>query len=181
MHQLLTAAFQETVTQFKAEEVLMPLARWNESVFRFLYSRAIATLEPDVTQLVECSRIDLVLYRRSERAFVEFKFYIHSVAYDSVTGEKLGKKGYPSLKNRREFENCVKALRQRLVPPEVLKLVALFYADPVPGTRNTFDMCYGNRSGIENELKIRRLVSIGPFLANDSQSSCNARLYEVGR
>ena len=37
MRQLLIKAFEEAVTQFKAEEVLMPLTRWNESVFRFFY------------------------------------------------------------------------------------------------------------------------------------------------
>jgi hypothetical protein len=180
MRQLLIKAFEKTVDQFKAEEVSMPLARWNESVFRFFYSRAVAALEGDVTQLTECMRIDLVLHRRSERAFVEFKFYTHSVRYDSITGRKLGKKGYPSLKNRREFENCVKTLRQQSVRPEVLKLVVLFYADPVAARQKTYEICYGNNSGIEDELKIRRLISIGPFSSNDSQSICNARLYEVG-
>jgi hypothetical protein len=179
MHQLLTAAFEEAVTQFKAEEVLMPLARWNESVFRFYYSRAIARLEPDVTQLFECSRIDLVLHRGTERAFVEFKFYTHSVGYDSITGMTGRMKGYPSLQNRREFENCVKTLRERPVPPEVLKLVALFYADPVASSQKTYEICYGSGSGVEDELKIHRLTSIGPFPSNDSKSMCNARLYEL--
>jgi hypothetical protein len=179
MRQLLIKAFEEAVGQFKAEEVLMPLARWNESVFRFFYCRAIAKLEPDVTQLVECSRIDLVLHRRSERAFVEFKFYTHSVAYNSITGKMGRTKGYPSLKNRREFENCVKALRQRPGPPEVLKLVALFYADPVAATQKTYEISYGDDSGVEDQLKIRRLTPIGSFRSTDSKSICNARLYEV--
>ena len=77
MRQLLITAFEDAVAQFRADEKLMPLARWNEFVFRFIYSRAIAKREPDVTQFVECSRIDLVLHRKSERAFVEFKFYTH--------------------------------------------------------------------------------------------------------
>ena len=181
MRQLLIAAFEEAVTRFKAEEALMPLARWNESVFRFLYSRVIAAKEPDVTQLVECNRIDLMLHRRTERAFVEFKFYTHSVGYNPVTGMMERMKGYPSSQNRREFENCVKILRERTVSPEVLKLVVLFYADPVAATRNknTYEMSYGNDSGIENELKIRLLTSIGPFQSNDSKNVCNAKLYEV--
>ena len=176
MRQLLIAAFEEAVTRFKADEALMPLARWNESVFRFLYSRVIAAKEPDVTQLVECNRIDLVLHRRTERAFM---FYTHSVGYNPTTGMMERMKGYPSPQNRREFENCVKVLRERTVSPEVLKLVVLFYADPVTATRNTYEMSYGNNSSIENELKIRLLTSIGPFPSNDSKNVCNAKLYEV--
>ena len=38
----------------------MPLTRWNESVFRFMYSRAVATRAPDIAQYFECDRIDLV-------------------------------------------------------------------------------------------------------------------------
>lgn len=179
MRQLLIAAFGDAVDQIKAEMTLMPLTRWNEFVFRFMYARAVATREPDVTQLVESSKIDLVLHRNSERAFVEFKFYTHSTAYDPLSGIKKGMKGYPSLANCREFENSVETLRRRSVAPEVLKLVALFYADPPDATRKTYEICYGDGSGVEDKLKIRRLASIGPFPSNGSQSICNARLYEV--
>ncbi len=180
MHQLLITAFGDAVAQIKADVGLMPLTRWNESVFRFIYSLAVATREPDVTQFVECNRIDLVLHRKSERAFVEFKFYIHSTAHDALSGIKRGMKGCPSPANRQEFENCVETLRRRSVAPEVLKLVALFYADPVGTTEKTYEAYYGDSSGVDDELKIRRLVSIGPFLSSGSESICNAKLYEVG-
>lgn len=180
MRKLLITAFEDAVAQIKAEVALMPLTRWNESVFRFMYSRAVATREPDVTQFVECSRIDLVLHRKSERAFVEFKFYTHSTAYDPLSGIKTRMKGFPSAKNRQEFERCVETLRGRSVAPEVLKLVALFYADPVSTTNKTYESYYGDSSGVEDELKIRRLDSIRPFLSNGSESICNARLYKVG-
>ena len=97
MRQLLITAFEDAVAQFKAEVALMPLTRWNESVFRFKYSRAVATREPNITQFVECTRIDLVLHHDSERAFVEFKFYTHSAAYDVLCGIKTGMKGLPAL------------------------------------------------------------------------------------
>jgi hypothetical protein len=145
-----------------------------------MYSRAVATREPDVTQFVECGRIDLVLHRGSERAQLEFKFYTHSVAYYALSGIQLRMKGFASLKNLQEFKKCVETIRRRPVPPEVLKLVALFYADPVVPTQKTYEICYGDGCGVEDELKIRRLTSIGPFPSNDSQSICNARLYEVG-
>lgn len=111
---------------------------------------------------------------------MEFKFYTHSMACNAMTGSQVGMKGYPSSKNRAEFKKCVETLRRGAAPPEVLKLVALFYADPIAATQKTYDICYGDGSGIEDELKIRRLTSIDPFPSNGSESICNARLYEVG-
>lgn len=180
MRELLITAFEDTVAQIKVDAAMMPLTRWSEAVFRFVYSRAIARRAPDVTQFFECDRIDLVLHRASERAFVEFKFYMYSTAYDPLSGIKNGMKGGPSPKNRREFEKSVEALRRRSVPPEVLKLVALFYCDPISTTGRTFDAYYGDSSGVERELKIRLLVSIGPFSSEGSECICNARLYDVG-
>ncbi len=179
MRHLLIKAFEGAVTQVRAEELQMPLPRWNESLFRFMYSRTVTRLEPEVSQFIECSRVDLVLHRGSERAFLEFKFYTHSVAYDALSGMKLGMKGYPSRKNCQEFKKCVDALRRRPVPPEVLKFVALFYADPVTPTRKTYETCYGDASDVEGKLGIRRLTSIGPFTLTDSHCICSARLYEV--
>jgi hypothetical protein len=69
MRKLLITAFEDAVAQIKAD-AMMPLTRWNESVFRFFYSRAVATRAPDVTQFFECDRIDLVLHRKSERAWL---------------------------------------------------------------------------------------------------------------
>src|SRR5271167_218679 len=172
MRQLLITAFEDAVEQIRAGEARMPLDRWNESVFRFMYSQAVAIREPDVKQFIECSRIDLVLHRKSERAFVEFKFYTHSTAYDPLLGIRTRMKGFPSAKNRQEFENCVETLRQQSVAPEVLKLIALFYADPVGASEKTCEKYYGDGSCVEDELKIRQLVSIGPFQSNGSQSIC---------
>jgi hypothetical protein len=180
MRLLLIAAFEDAISQIRAEEVRMPLDRWNESVFRFFYSRSVTLLEPGVTQLVECNRIDLVLHRGNERAFVEFKFYTHSVRHDAVAGNQTGMKGFPSIKNRLEFNNCVDMLRLRPEPPGGLKVVARFYADPVVANQKTYEEYYGDDSGIEDELKISRLASIGPFPSHDLQNTCHARLYEVG-
>jgi hypothetical protein len=180
MRQLLITAFEDAVTQTKADLKLMPLTRWNESVFRFLYSRAVTTRAPDVTQFFECNKIDLVLHRKSEGAFIEFKFYIHSPAYDALTGKKIDMKSFASPQNFREFKNSVGILRQRPAPPEILKLVALFYSDPCDPRRKTYNACYGDSSGVERELNICRLISIGPFSPEGSDTICSARLYEVG-
>ncbi len=182
MRQLLVKAFKDAVDRIKEDLATMPLTRWNEFVFRFIYSRAVTTQEPDVTQFVEINRIDLVLHRKSERAFLEFKFYLHAPRYDPLSGDKIGWKGGPG-KAYREFENSVENLRGRPAPSEVLKLVALFYSDPVSTSgrkHKTFDADFGDSSGIERKLNIRSLVSIGPFRSNGSHSVCNAKLYEVG-
>ena len=54
MRKLLITAFEDAVAQIKAEVALTPLVRWNESVFRFMYSRAVATREPNITQFTLC-------------------------------------------------------------------------------------------------------------------------------
>jgi len=178
MRQLLTAAFKDTVDQIKADMAMMPLTRWNESVFRFIFSRAVTKRDPEITQFFECNRIDLVLHRKSERAFVEFKFYIHSPRCDLLSGAERGMKGGAGNKNFGEFKKCVRALKRRPNAHGVLKLVALFYSDPA--TRAKYDAYYGDSSVVERQLRIRRLVSITPFPLDDSGSICNARLYEVG-
>lgn len=179
MRQLLIKAFKETTRQIKTDLAMMPPERWNEFVFRFMYSRAVAKQERGIKQFSECDKIDLVLHRGSERAFLEFKFYLHAARYNPLCGDKIGWKGGPGLKNCREFNTSVKTLRERSTPCRVLKLVALFYSDPVHTRGRTFDACYGDMSGVERKLKIRRLVSIGPFPYNGSESTCSARLYEV--
>jgi hypothetical protein len=163
MRQLLIQAFKDAVDQIGTDMVRMPITRWNESVFRFIYSRAITKLQKDVKQFFECERIDLVLRHESEGAFVEFKFYIHSPKYDALYGNVCGRKGYPSDKNVSEFKKCVKELRKRDTPQNFLKLVALFYADPVRTNGRKYDGDYGDRSAIEHKLKLHRLASCGLF------------------
>lgn len=181
MRQLVITAFKNTVAQILLDLAQMPTDRWNESVFRFMFSRAVTQAATergvDVHQFFECERVDIVLRKNGDRAFIEFKFYIHSPKYDVLSGANLGRKGYPSNKNVSEFTNCVQTLRALPVPPDVLKMVALFYADPVKATGRRYEDDYGDR-GIENRLLIRRLIAIGPFIANGVEN-CNARLYEV--
>ncbi len=130
MRQLLIKAFGDAVTQFKAEEARAPLGRWNESVFRFFYSKALTAQDAEVEQWFEVNRIDLVVRRKNELAFIEFKFYLHSARYYWFQGVSKGMKSYPSPKNLREFEKSVDTLRRQPDSSAVPKFVALFYADP---------------------------------------------------
>jgi len=191
MRELLITAFEDTVANFKAEAALMPLSRWSEAVFKFLYARAVAEREPDVSQFFECSdpsfrprdRIDLVLHRNNQRVLLEFKFYVHAKKYDPWSGEDIGWKGGPGTENRGEFVGAVRKLRERSVPSGLncSKVLALFYADPLATNRESYESYYGDTERDRNELDIRPLVSIGPFGLEGQTTLCHARLYEVGQ
>jgi hypothetical protein len=180
MRRLLTKAFKNAVTQFKAEEALTPLGRWNEFVFRFYYSKALTALDADFEQWFEVNRIDLVVRRKNDLAFIEFKFYLHSARYYWLQGVSKGMKSYPSLKNLMEFEKSVDTLRRQPDSSAVPKFVALFYADPKDSPKNKrYEHYYGHDSGIEERLKLRRPISIGPFPTTDSKTDCYAKMYEL--
>jgi hypothetical protein len=188
MRKALIKVFEQTVERIKEDLPIVPLECWNESVLRFVYSRALNEGKYEVKQFPECSRIDLVLHRDDERAVVEFKFFVRAARYDPMDGTKTGWKGGPSPKNRLEFKGSVEKLRD-FNPPKashaaskrrVLKLVVLFYSDPVADARtneNTYDACYGDGSRFLRPLRLRRLASVPAFLANGSM--CKAKLFEV--
>ncbi|MGA2983909.1 MAG: hypothetical protein ABSG32_08840 [Terriglobia bacterium] len=177
MRRLLISASKDAVDKIKRDKARLEC--WNESVFRLMYSQSVAKRDPNITHFCECSRIDLVLHRGSQRAFVEFKFYIHRIKYDPFSREKRGIKGGPGKKNFGEFKRCVQTLKRREAPGAV-KLVALFYSDPAGSTaKRRYDDDYGDHRKLQNKLNIplRLRAKLGSFLSNGSD--CNARLYEV--
>ncbi len=178
---MLISAFRDTVDDIRNDVARMPLTSWSESVFRFMYSQALARRDGTIKQFFECQKIDLVLHRKSERAFVEFKFYAHSTAYNALSGAKCGMKGGPSPKNYRGFSKSIEIIRRHSAPHKAPRLVALFYSDPANTTGRTFDSYYGDRSAVERKLNLRRLVSIPLFCRNDKRtvSNCYGKLYEV--
>src|SRR5208282_3472565 len=99
MERVVQGAFRSAFEHLRAEVAVMPLSRWNESVFRYWFCRSVATGNPDVEQFVECDKIDLVLSRGNARAFVEFKFYRHPQRFDPYSGNICGFKGGPDPKN----------------------------------------------------------------------------------
>jgi hypothetical protein len=189
MRHIVVEAWKDTVARIEADLREMPLSRWNESVLRFFYSRALTERAPDVRQEFECGRIDLVLCRNCRKrklVYVEFKFYVHA-RHDPLICGKENRKGGPGQGNFKEFEKAIETLRKRSVPPgvlKVLKIVALFYCDPAStASKTTYDRWFGDRSKVESKLRkrIRPLCSIRPFRlrCNGSESVCHARLWEV--
>src|SRR5512145_1037619 len=124
------SAFGRTMAEMPRELTAMPIDFWNESVFRFFFCRSLLKSHADVTQLVECDRIDLVLRRGDEAAFVELKFYVRAPRFHAYTGKRLGFKGGPSAQNVLEFERCVSVLRTRASAPGLSKFIVLVYIDP---------------------------------------------------
>lgn len=126
-------AFRDTLARVADEVAVMPLERWNESVFRYAFCRSIAAVRPEAHQFVESDRIDLVLRTEEGPAFIEFKFYLRRRRIDAYTGEIRGHRGGPSAQNLREFRRCVEQLHTRPSVPSLSKFIVLVYSDPAPG------------------------------------------------
>ncbi len=136
MEGIVRDAFRTAFERVQTEVAVMPLNRWNESVFRYCFCRSVATAHPEVEQLVECDRIDLVLSRGNVRAFIEFKFYMRRQRFHPYDGRAPGFKGGPGRKNLSEFQACIDRLHQRAYAPSLSKYVVLVYADPKDGGRS---------------------------------------------
>lgn len=134
MDGVIRSTFLRTIEFMNDELRRAPLASWNESVFRYFFCRHLPGVDEGVKPFVECERIDLVVHRAEEKAFVEFKFYVHPQRFDPYTGGSSGFKGGPSLQNLREFQRCVDQLHDRKSVPRLSKYIVLAYADPLGGS-----------------------------------------------
>lgn len=180
MKKLLEQALRCASKCFEDESATMPIERWNESVFRFLFSREIARLKPKVKQFVECQKIDLVLHSAEDIAFVEFKFYIHNPGYCANSREMLKRrKSYPSGGNVKQFEQCIDKLRARY-PDEgerVRKFVVLFYSDPTDHTGRRYSQDYGDSNALEKRYRVKVLCTTRP-VCHSSQVECRGLLLD---
>ncbi|MFG1722171.1 hypothetical protein ACGFII_26460 [Micromonospora chalcea] len=131
---IVRSTFRHTIEFMPAELQRAPLASWNESVFRYFFCRHLPGVDEGVQPFVECDRIDLVLHGGDEKAFLEFKFYVHPRRYDPYTGDSSGFKGGPGLQNLHEFQRCVQQLHDRKSVPGLSKYIVLAYADPLSGS-----------------------------------------------
>lgn len=133
MRDVVAAAFHRTFDRLATESRHVPLIDHNESVGRYFFCHAVAHVAPEVRQLVEAGRIDLVLHApdADERAFIEFKFYVRRPRFPAEGGPARGVKGGPSDQNLREFTHSIDRLASSC--PDALGLsryVVTFYADP---------------------------------------------------
>lgn len=172
-------AFNATLSQLEADTSLMPMNRWDESVFRYFFSRSIATAHRDVQQFLECNKIDLVLAHEAQRAFVEFKFYQRSPRFDPYSGIQRGYKGGPSPKNLAEFRACVDYLNTRTEVKGLAQYLVLVFADSIDHgeTRLRFADHYLAYEHPTRHIKVRELASRGPF--ERGTDTVSARLYQI--
>jgi hypothetical protein len=179
MIDVVESAFRKTVERIRSEVRLMPLSRWNESVVRYWFCEALATAHPDVEQFVECDKIDLVLSRSPQRAFIEFKFYRHPRRFDPYDGNPRGFKGGPGRQNLREFQSCIDMLHRRRSQSGLSKYLVLIYADPTDGSRPSlrFARQYEEYHHPDEAVALRLVESSEQILTSDV---VRAQLYEVG-
>lgn len=165
MDDVVRQTFSHTMSSVADELSRMPLPGWNESVFRYFFCRSLSEHHPDVTQFVECDRIDLVLHRAEDKAFVEFKLYLHAPKFDPYTGNRTGFKGGPGRKNLEEFRQCVDQLHGRKTVHGLSKYIVLVYADPVGGstTRNRYSTHYDDYAHWNGEITLDLLKSEEPI------------------
>ena len=62
---IILAGFRGAIGTMHSELPLMPLSRWDESVLRDYFWRAVAATSRETDKFAECSKIDLVLARLS--------------------------------------------------------------------------------------------------------------------
>ncbi|SBV26123.1 hypothetical protein GA0070620_1605 [Micromonospora krabiensis] len=179
MDQLVRSTLSNTMAWMGGELKLMPLSRWNESIFRYFFCRQLASTKPSVSQFVECDHIDLVLHSAEEKAFVEFKFYLHPRKFDPYTGNSLGFKGGPSLQNLAEFRRCVDHLHGRNLTPGLSKYLILVYADPADGGSpgNRYSVHYDNYLHSDGKIILDLLAAEGPVESDEGH--VRARLFAV--
>ncbi|WP_374538983.1 hypothetical protein [Micromonospora aurantiaca (nom. illeg.)] len=159
------STFLRTIEFMPGELRRASLASWNESVFRYFFCRQLPGVDEGVQPFVECERIDLVVHRGEEKAFVEFKFYVHPQRFDPYTGVSSGFKGGPSPQNLHEFQRCVQQLHDRKSVPGLSKYIVLAYADPVvagpPGKR--YSDYYDDYRHSDENIALDVQEPVGPF------------------
>ena len=180
MNDVVLAGFRGAVQSLESELKVMPLSRWNESVLRYFFCRALATAHEHVEHFVECGKIDLVLSHAALRAFIEFKFYAHPIRFDPYGRGRLGLKGGPSRKNLGEFRACIDQLHAQAPMPGLSKYVVLVYADPADQShpRLRYSEHYDDYQHWRNEVPLRHIETAQPIRAYEAV--VRARLFEVG-
>jgi hypothetical protein len=179
MLEAIRTAFRRTVGFLPGELAVMPLSRWNESVFRYYFCHFLSEAHRDITQLVECDRIDLVLRQPPLVAFLEFKFYIHRCRVDPYDGVSRGFKGGPGRQNLTEFQTCIDQLDKRPSSPNLSKYVVLIYADPTNQNHpnHRYSDYYDAYRHPGSSVTLKLVESCGPI--ETPEATVRAKLYAI--
>lgn len=116
-----TIRFTETVLddtwiEFQKALKQVPFSLWNESTFRWFFSRSARKLFPKVKMHIEWKHFDLLATLGARNYLIEFKFFVPNrcVELDELRGQwTRGKwKGGPGSNNLKEFKHCVDRLKE---------------------------------------------------------------------
>jgi hypothetical protein len=140
----------------------------------------VATTHGEVSRFVECGKIDLVLSRGRQRAFIEFKFYRFARKYDPYGKKSGGFKGGPSKKNLEEFQGCVDTLHHLKTTPGLSKYIVLVYSDPtrVGRRRLSFSQFYDDYKHVRAKVKISEIARSKDL--DHREGVVKGRLYKIG-
>lgn len=106
----LVAALSAACADVLRDLARVPLAHWNESVFRFVIVRRLLADMPNLDCRTEWNRVDLVLPGPEGATLLELKFFSSQPLCDK-TGRVLRMKGGPSRKNFNEYQAAIEKLR----------------------------------------------------------------------
>lgn len=98
----------------RAEGQIVPFENWDESVFRWMFIKALRQMFPGMECEIEWNRVDLLI-RATPRILIEFKFYFGPQQRRDLDGKKLGWKGGFGPKNFAEFCDCVQKQAMQMI------------------------------------------------------------------
>ena len=174
----------------KSESQRTPLVHWNESVFRFMFVRALLSEYPHVRCDVEWRRYDLLIHDIDGPSLLEFKFYVRPWLID-LRGKRIRPKGGPSKQNFREFCECIEKLalvddapwRTTDDVPIAHRFIILAYADSVDMVdRRSYSYWYDEINlpvSTQEKARLVRLLTLNKLHCPVAESHYKCALLEV--
>jgi hypothetical protein len=120
----------------------------DESTFRSFVLAEIMRLDPDAKCQTEWQRFDLLVQAKDQNAVLEFKFFYGPRRTKNLDGSDGAWKGGPSLKNEREFQQCVEKLIEERRPEIEYKFLVLVYRKGISkiASKHSYESSYSNLS-----------------------------------
>lgn len=181
--EILAAAAEDVVRELSH----VPIAHWNEDVFRFFIVRRFIAEMPKVDCRTEWNRIDLVFPSLEGALLLELKFF-DSRPHSDHTGALLRIKGGPSGKNAAEFHEAIQKLRGIRRKPWIAECggvasahLLLAYFDPIrpkPGS-STYGSYYSD-IGIGDGISWVHVIQENTRIGEELQFNCKLITVDLG-
>jgi hypothetical protein len=162
----------------------VPLAHWNESVFRFFIVQRLLADMPNLDCRTEWHCIDLVLFDPEGATLLELKFFSSQPLCDK-TGRVLRMKGVPGNKNLNEYKAAIEKLRTIRRSAWITDCgdvasayLLLAYSDSVTTSKPTFGSYYDGIAAGGPIASVRTILERAPG-CQDSYLTCNLITVDV--